>query len=65
MLEQLDRSVAPPRAQTSRRPCERLPHAVLELLQEEHLARWALDRDPRRYDPCVVDDDERVTDLPW
>src|SRR5438552_4163028 len=44
-------------------PCrsrERLPHAVAELLDEQHLAPRALDRDARRDNARVVDDGQRL-----
>ncbi len=45
MLEQLDLPVTRARPEPSRRPRERLPDAVAELLEEQHLATRPLDRD--------------------
>ena len=55
---------AAPRLQSPRRPRERLPLPIADLLEQQHLAARLLDRDPRRDDPGVVDDDKRVADLP-
>ena len=63
VLEQLDRTVGPPRAEAPRRPREALPEIVAEPLDEQHLAAWRLDPDPRGHDAGVVDDDERVARL--
>ena len=60
VLEQLDLTVARAGPKTPRRARERLPHAVADLLDQEHLSTRMLDRDPRGDDARVVDDAERV-----
>ena len=63
MLEQLDRPVPAAGTQPARGPCERLPGPVVEPLEQQHLAARRLDRDPRRHDLRVVDDDELPVQL--
>ena len=59
-------AVAPPGAQPPRRPRERLPQPVAELLQQQHLALRGCSIGIRAgHDARVVDDDERVADLRW
>ena len=58
VLEQLDRPIAATGAQPSCRPGEPFPDVAFEPLQQQHLAARCLDRDPRRDDARVVDDDE-------
>ena len=63
MLDELDRPVAPPGAQSSRRLRQALPEPLAKPLEEEHLAPGLLDRDPRRNDTRVVDDHELAGQL--
>src|SRR5207302_338001 len=53
--------VAPARPETPCRTREALPDVVVQPLQQEHLAARRGDRDPRRHDAGVVDDDELAT----
>ena len=65
-LEQLDRPEPLARPQPPRRPRERLPDAVAERLEEQHLGRaaaLALQVEPRGDDLGVVDDDELAGEL--
>ena len=63
VLDQLDRPVPAAGPQPPRRPRERLPRPVVESLEQEQLAARRLDRDPRRHDLRVVDDDELPVQL--
>src|SRR6185437_8197139 len=63
VLEQLERPIAPAPPQPPRRPRERLPRSVVQRLEQQHLAARRLDRDPRRHDLRVVDNDELPTKL--
>ena len=63
VLEQLDRPVAAPGPQPPGRSCQAFPETVVvQPLEQQHLSLRRLDRDPRRHDTRVVDDDERVAD---
>src|SRR5262249_8894241 len=53
----------PTGSQPSGRAGETLPDPVAERLEQQHLPLRALDRNPRRHDPRVVDDHQRITDL--
>src|SRR5262249_16929300 len=64
VLEQLHLALTLALLQPPRRPGPRFPDAVAECLQEKHFARPPLDWDPRGNDARVVDDNERVPDLP-
>ena len=64
MLEQLDRrrTAGPARSRrVGRASASHTPSS--DLLHQQHLAARLLDRDPRRQDARVVDDDERVAGL--
>jgi hypothetical protein len=61
LLDQLDWAVAPTCPQPFRRPREPFPQAILtRSLQQQDLAAWMFDPDPRRNHPRVVDDDKLV-----
>src|SRR5262249_42106836 len=63
MLEELDRAITAAGAQPPGGTRERLPRPVLESLEQQHLAAGRGDRDPRRHDLRVVDDEERPLQL--
>ena len=63
VLDELDGAVADARTQPPRRPGEGEPLAATLVLEQEHLASWTFDPDPRRHDPGVVDDGQLAREL--